>query len=141
MGRKAKGTLLKIGNGAEPEVFASIAELTKISFPEFGTGTMETTSFDSTEEEFQSDGIQQHGELAIEGNWLPEHATQSETAGLLKAAIDGTLTNFQIAVAAGAGTKTYTFPAFVKFRPKDVGPKDALGFTGTLKVSGAVEIA
>lgn len=140
MARKAKGTLLKIGDGAGPEVFTTVAELTKIGFPEFGTGTVEVTSFDSTDEEFVSDGIQGHGDISIEGNWLPEHASQNDTAGLLAKAIAGEVSNYEIVVPTPAGTKTFAFAAFLKFKPKDVGPRDALGFTGTLKPTGAITV-
>ena len=140
MGRKAKGTLLNIGDGAGPEVFTPVAELTSIGLPEFGTGTIDVTNFDSADEEHVSDGIQAHGEVAIEGNWLPEHATQSETTGLLAKAIAGEPTNWTVVVSAGAGTKTFAFAAIPRFMPKVGGPKDALKFSGTLKVTGAITI-
>ena len=138
MGRKAKGTLLQIGDGAGPEVFTSVAELTSIGAPSFGTGSIDTTNYDSTAEEFISDGIQIHGDVAIEGNWLPEHASQNETAGLLSKAIAGGAMNVQLVVSAGTTTKTFKFPVILTFQPQIGGPKDALKFSATLKVAGPV---
>ncbi len=137
MGKKAKGALFKIGDGAGPEVFTTIAELTSIGVPEFGHGTIETTNFDSANEEHIADGIVSHGEVNIEGNWLPGNATQGEATGLLKAAKDGIVRNFQIAVEG----KTFTFPAIVRFKPTIGGPRDALKFSAALKIAGAVTIA
>lgn len=138
MGQKAKGALLKIGDGVVgTEAFTAVAELTSIGLPEFGQGTIETTNFDSANEEHIADGIVSHGEVPIEGNWLPGNATQGEVSGLLKVAKDGTTRNFQIAV----GGKTFTIPAIVRFKPTIGGPRDALKFSATLKVAGAVTIA
>jgi len=142
MGFSSKGTALQIGDGASPEVFTTVAELTKVDPPKFGTGTVETTSHDSTAKEYVSDGIQDHGETAIEGNWLPNHATHGSTAGLLKKAKDGALSNWRIVVTPGSGsTFTTTGAAFCTFEPKAGAPTDKLSFSGSLKWSGAVTIS
>lgn len=139
--RKSKGSLLQMGDGAVSpavEAFTSIAKLTNFKPPKFGQGVIDVTNHDSVANEHVTDGIQDHGEIPIEGYWLPEAATHGDATGLEKKAIDGGVHNFKVLVPTATGTKTYAFAASVVFEPNVGGPKDALKFSGTLRLSGPV---
>jgi hypothetical protein len=139
-GRKAKGTLLQIGDGAGPEVFTTIALCLTIPFPEWGQGTIETTNFDSSDEEHVTDGIQAHGEPEAEILWIPENATQNDTAGALSKAISGVISNYKVSVITATGTKVFAFAASVRFMPSAVSPRDALKARVKFKLTGGVTI-
>jgi hypothetical protein len=143
MGRRAKGSLLQMGDGAVdpgPEAFTAIAKLTSFKPPAFGEGVIDTTNFDSAADEHVTDGIQSHGEVPVEGFWLPEAATHGDTAGLAAKAIAGGTHNFKVVVNTATGTKTFAFAASVRFEPNVGGPRDALKFSGALRISAGVTI-
>lgn len=131
------GSLLKRGNGASPEVFTTIAEIRKVG--EFGSerGLIDVTNLDSPDTFMEyilsmKDGV----ELAVEANFLPNNATQSPTAGIIKDHDDGTTRNFTLTLPGTFGK--FAFSALVRAWKANVDPNDALVATFTLKVTGAI---
>lgn len=137
----AFGTLLKIGDGATPENFTTIAEVKDISLPHFARDMIDVTTHSSTEawREFMA-GLKSGGEVTLDINFIPTDATHSYAAGLLHDLIDGTLRNFKI-VLPDVGNTTWTFSAFVSdFTPK-APVSGALTAAVTLKLSGKPTLA
>jgi hypothetical protein len=121
------GSLLKLGNGASTETFATIAEVKDIKF-KIKLETEETTSHSST------DGWVEHIPTLLDGdkvkfkaNWIPGDATQSFSAGLLKDMVGRTKRNFQLVIPTTSPV-TWTIPAYVS------------DFGGELPVKGVAEI-
>lgn len=66
------GTLFKSGNGASPEVFATLAEVTNVTPPGFSRDTHDATHEESPEawREFIA-GLKDGGEISLEMNFIP----------------------------------------------------------------------
>ncbi len=132
----AKGTLLKQGDGASPEVFTTIAQVVSIGGPSLSLDPIDVTNHSSLDgwKEFVG-GLLDGGEISLEINYDPVNATHNATAGLIKDMEDRTVRNFQLVFSDTAGT-TWTVPALVTgFEPG--APVDGkLSASVTLKVSG-----
>ena len=132
------GTLLKMGDGASPEVFATVLEVR--AFNAFGVSlnAVEVTNQSSTAhyKEFIG-GLLDAGEVSGEFNWHPSNATQSATAGMKYVQDQRTLKNWQI-VTTHTSPLTATFAAIVtQFGPVPIDMEGAFVCPFTLKISGA----
>lgn len=135
------GTFLKIGDAGSSETFTTIAEVKNIKGPGLKLNTEDVTSHSSTNGWKEIIGtILEAGEIGFEFNWLPAHATQSYSAGLLKDMVNRTPRNFQLVVPAAA-TLTWSITAYVtKFEP-DLKVKGAQVGSCTLEISGQPTLA
>jgi len=131
------GSLFKRGDGADPEVFTAIAEVTSADPPSSEADDVEVTNLDSpnrTKEYIQ--GMIEAGEASLEMNFLPGDATQDATTGLIADHAAGTVKNWQMEFSDAAST-TVTFPGYVKrFDPGPVTPSGALTASCVIKVTG-----
>lgn len=135
----AYGTLLKIGDGATPEVFTTIAEVGDLEAPEIILNTEDATTHDSAGWGevigTQLDG----GEPTFTINWRPTNATHDETTGLLYSILNRVKKNFKVVLPSTV--KTFSFAAVVtSFKPKQP-VKGILQAEIKLKISGAVSVA
>lgn len=108
----AKGTVLKMGDGASPEVFTAIAQIGDVDGPNSKRETVDTTHHGSASKEFVAT-ILDAGEVKFSINYDPAEATHKNLAGgLIYAHQNGTLKNFKIdlPVLVVAGP---TFAAYV----------------------------
>jgi len=132
----AKGTLIKQGDGASPEVFTTIAQVVGLGGPSISLDPLDVTNHSSVEgwKEFVG-GLLDGGELTLEINFDPADGTHDSTTGLIKDMTDRTVRNFQLVFSDTANT-TWTIPALVTgFEP--AAPVDGkLSASVTLKVSG-----
>lgn len=135
------GSLLKIGDGAGPEVFTTIAEVKDISGPSLSMATIDVTNQSSTGgwAEFIG-GIKDAGEVTFDVNFLPADATHNAATGLIRDYNNRTKRNFQL-VFPDAGATTWSFAALVTaFQPTEpIG--DALTASVTLKITGQPTLA
>lgn len=109
----AKGTLLKMGDGASPEVFNTIAEVTNVDPPKLSAKMLDTTNHSSTggwEEKLP--GILSGGQVSFDINYIPTDSTHGATTGLLKALKDRLLKNFKVVFPDSPAT-TWTFAGYV----------------------------
>ena len=142
----AYGSALKIGDDGTTEVFTKIAEIIDIGGPNMSKDAIEVTNHDSTSgwREFIP-GLRDGGEISVTANWLPEAATQDESAGVLSKFLDDDLHNFQI-VTSGAGdgssgTMDIDFAAIVTAFNMNMPVEEQGQLEFTLKISGAVTVA
>lgn len=141
MGISAFGTLLKIGDGATPENFTTIAEVTNISGPSLSLEPIEITSHSSPGgwKEFIG-GLLDAGEVTFDINYEPTEATHNATTGLIADMVDRTLRNFQL-VFPDTGNTTWSFMALVTgFEPSEP-VEDKLTASVTLKLTGQPTLA
>lgn len=135
-GKSSFGTLLKLGDGASSETFTTIAEVRDIKGPSLELATEDMTNHSSTNGWEESIGtILSGGDIQFELNWIPAHATQSYSAGLLKDMVNRTLRNFQLVIPA-ASPVTWAFSAYVTKFPPDLPVKGGQRVSVTLKLSG-----
>lgn len=129
------GTLLKIGDGAGPEVFTTIAEVKDISGPSIDQGTEEVTTHSSPgrAREFIAT-LLDGGEVSFDVNWTAD-ATQGPDSGLYDDMIDGTRRNFQLAFPTETND-VCTFPGIVTGYEFDAPVEGVLGASITIKVTG-----
>ena len=91
------GTLLKIGDGATPEVFTTIAEVLDIAGPGLTSDLVDITNMSSAgswEESLPT--ILRSGEITFSVNFLPTNTTQSSVAGLINDFENRTNRNFEL---------------------------------------------
>ena len=132
-------TLLKMGDGATPEVFATIAEVKDIKGPKMKADTEDATSHDSTDgwKEFIPTLIE-GGEVTFDIQFVPTGATHSYVAGLAKLLVDRTLRNFQLVFPDAT---TWVLPAYVTgFEPENT-LKGISKADITLQISGKPTLA
>lgn len=135
------GTLLKVGDGGGPETFTAIAEIADISGPGLSHEPVQATHMQSPGAWHEYiKGLKDGGEISLDLTYLPGHATQDASTGLLKDFNDRILRNFQL-VFPDTGTTTWSFAAFITgFEPS--APKDdRLSAAVTLKISGQPTLA
>ncbi len=133
------GTVLKIGDGAVPEVFTAIAEVKDITGPGL---TREFAEF--THQQSQS-GYREYkptfknsGDVTFKCNFLPDDSTQGfATTGLLKDYETGTLRNFEL-VFPDTGTTKASFAAYVANIQPGAPISGPLELNVTLRVTGPV---
>jgi hypothetical protein len=133
----AIGTLLQIGNGASPEVFTTVAEITDIGGPKQGIEFIEVThhgSLSGYREYVPS--FKDGGSVSLSLNFLGDELTQGfTTSGLRHDFDDRNLRNYQIKFT---NHDKASFAAYVEhFEPK-AGIGAALTATASLKITGPV---
>jgi len=132
------GTLLQIGDGGNPEVFTTIAEVTSISGPNLTKNFVEVTHMESLNgyDEFIP-GLKSGGEITCELNFVPSDTTFTT----LKTAYDNdTLSNYKIVFPDSAGT-TASFAAYVSAISPTAPVADKMSLSITLKITAAVTFA
>lgn len=136
------GVYLKLGDGATPtEVFATIAEVKDIKGPKLALETEEVTSHDSPGGWKEHIGtLLEGGEVEFEINWLPGHATQSYTAGILKDMVGRTRRNFQMVIPAATAV-TWSFAALVTAFEPELKVKGGQYASVTLLITGQPTLA
>lgn len=141
MGISAFGTSIKLGDGASPEVFTTIAEVVEIGGPGLELDMIEITNHSSTGGwEEHVGGILRTGEVTLDINYDPAGGTHDASTGLIADMVARTLRNFQL-IFPDTGTTTWTFSAYVqKFEP-GAPVDDKLSASVTLKLSGQPTLA
>lgn len=130
-GFSAFGTQFQRGDGADPEVFETIAEATNISGPELDRDTIETTSHDSPNR-FREwvGGLVDGGEVTFEVNWDPSlHVT------LVDDFQDPLPRNYQILLPDPPGG-TWEFSGFITGMSHEYPHDDKMSAEFTFKISG-----
>lgn len=127
-------SLLKAGNGASPQAFTTIAEVTDVT--DFGANVefVEVTNFDSTGgyREYIG-GLKTPSNFTFSVNWLPAAPTQAALLADLNA---GTTRAFKYQLPTGKGT--YNFSAIVVDWKFSNNPAAAITGSFTLQVSGTI---
>ena len=127
------GTVLKVGNGASPEVFTAVAEVVDINSPSAAAGEIEVTHLLSAAKEFKG-GLRDFGTAEVTINLLPGNAGQEQ---IEDDAATGAVRNYQIVNADGVTGRA--FAAFVKaFKLAPIAIDKPLQATITFRATGEV---
>ncbi len=127
--RMGYGCHFKVGNGASPEVFTEIAEVTSLSLPSPTRDSIDVSHFLSPDSyrEFIP-GLIDAGEVTLEINYVPG----SSTTALLLAEIEAQPGNKQIVFPLG---EILTFTAFCTGFEGEAPIDDKMSASVTYKVS------
>ncbi len=129
------GTELRIGDGAVgTEVFTLIGKVRNIDWTGRAVPAVRTTSMESGAETFIG-GILDGGEVSGELNYIPADVEQEQLETDFEAR---TLRNFELEMADGTTTVTYTFAAIITELGTAVPLDDVVTRSFSLKVSGLV---
>ena len=129
----SQGMTIAIGNGASPEVFATINEVKSIDGPGGQTNEIDVTDLNSTAKEFIL-GLQDEGDITLDMNYLP-----SDTQHALLRTLRGTgaTNNYRITFTDSPAT-TWTFAALVKGFSISNAVDNVTGLSVVLRVSGTI---
>lgn len=128
--RIGHGVLFKVGNGASPEVFTTVAEVTSITPPGMSRDAIDATHEESPEgwREFIG-GLKDGGEVSLELNFVPGSATTI----LLMAEIEAAPGNKQIVFTTG---EIFAFRALCTNLEPEAPMDDKMVASATYKVTG-----
>jgi len=131
----AYGSILQAGDGATPEVFTAVAEITELVPPAMSKNSIDVTSHASSDgyREFIP-GMRDGGEVSFKANWLPTNVTHDGTTGLLESFNDDDLHNWKI--IAPDTLITIAFSGFLTAFEPDLPLEEQAQLSGTIKVSG-----
>jgi hypothetical protein len=133
------GTVLKMGDGDDPEVFTAIAKIRSIDPITQTKPLVDVTDLESTAREFIG-GLKDGDEFGITAALLLDHASHDQTTGLDSVFMTDQAVNFQL--LPNSSTKKLEFAAICTQR--GFGGFDADGLmmhTWRLKISGDVTIS
>lgn len=136
----ATGTLLKIGDGASPEVFTNIGQVRDISGPGFAMSVEEATHHGSSWKEYVP-GMLEGGEVSFEILLDTDDAThyQASAASLYSDMINRRKRNFKM-VLPDANTTTFAFAAYVTSFEVGAPVEGLLTASVTLQITGNVTV-
>lgn len=133
------GTLLQSGDGAQPEVFATVAEVKDITGPGMESDSIEVTNHSSPGAWREKiSGLLDGGEVTFDVNFLPGDATHDHQTGLISDFLARAVHNFRL-VWPTAAEDWVVFPARVSGFEPSAPVDDALGASVTLEVAGEPE--
>lgn len=138
--KSAYGTQLKVGDGASPQNFATVAEVKKLKIG-VKLNTKDVTSHSSANAWVEKIPTLLEGDgVKATLNWLPGHATQSYSTGLLKDMVNRTARDFQIVIPA-ASNVTWSFTAYVAKFEGALDVDDVQELDIELELTGAMSLA
>lgn len=127
-----QGSQLQLGNGGSPEVFTTVAEITKIQRSGSKMDIVDVTNMDSVgayREKLAT--LLDGGEISFEANYIPADATQQA----LQTQFDNrSLSDWQIVLPNTLGT--WAFKAYSTSSDFDLSVDKASTFTGKLTITG-----
>lgn len=130
------GTQFKRGDGAGPEVFTALANVTNISGPGLSRETIDVTAHDSPDAYMEHvGGLKDGGEVSVDVNYDP-----ADHDALVADFDDVNPRNYQI-VFPDAGTTTWSFAGIMTGFEPEAPYDDKLSASLTFKVSGKPTIS
>jgi predicted secreted protein len=130
------GTLLQYSNGASPPQWTTLAEVTNITGPGMSRELPDATHMESPGgwREFLG-GLKDAGEITVECNHLPHHASQDASTGVLALFASGARTAWRIVFPVSPEV-IWEMDAVVSAFEPSFPVEDKMGLSVTLKVSG-----
>ena len=126
-----EGTVLKVGNGASPEVFTAIPNIVSIDGPTSSNAEKEVTNLSSSAKEFRP-GLNDYGDMNMEIMWDERDTVH---AGLRTDFRNRTTRNFQL-IDAYSPEQVYNFTGFWKTLPLSFQPDNVVRSSAVLRVTG-----
>ena len=130
---ESQGMVIQRGDGASPEVFTAIPEVTEISGPTGSANEIDVTDLSSSAKEFRM-GLADEGEITLNMAFIPANAVH---AALRTARAARTLGNFQLVFTDSPAT-TWSFGAYVMTVPLSNSVDEVTRGNVTLRISGII---
>lgn len=134
-GISAHGTLLKIGDGATPEVFATIAEVGDIDGPTLKSVMEDFTTHGSAGWVERKPILSDGDTVKFPVHFVSSNATHDKTTGLVAVRQNKTLKNYQIVFPDASGFAFAAYVEEIKFKEP---VKGKLVADVTLSLTGAI---
>lgn len=136
----AYGSLFQTGDGATPENFTTVAEITELTPPNMTRDAIEVSNEGSPDgyREFKP-GWRDGGEVKFKANWLPTNTTQDFTTGLGEQFNDNEVHNYRIVLPNTI--ITLSLSGFLTAFEPDLPIEEQAQLSGTVKVSGKPTVA
>jgi hypothetical protein len=131
---EAQGMLIKIGNGASPEVFSTISEIKTFSGPTGSAAVIDVTDLSSTAKEKRM-GLADEGQLSFTINYIPDN-TQHALLRTQRASREET--NFKMVFTDDSPSTTWSFSAFVTGFAVSGAVDNVVEATVTLEITGSI---
>lgn len=130
---KTQGCALQLSDGASPEVYSDIANVTSFQGPSGSRQVIDATTLASTGKE-KNVGIPDYGQITFDFNFS---AADTVLVDVWDNFIAGTLHNFKILFSDSPRT-TFSFAAYVLNFNYNAGLDDIVRGSVTLEISGTV---
>jgi predicted secreted protein len=135
------GTLLAYGDGATPDAFTTMAEVTNLGGPGFSADSIDATHMASPNgwREFIA-GLLDGGEVSADCNYLPGDSSHGPASGALYIFKSRLTRNWRITFPTSPAV-LWILPAIVTGFELDIPVDDKMGLSLTLKVAGEPTLA
>jgi predicted secreted protein len=131
---EAQGMLIKIGNGASPQVFSTISEIKTFSGPTGSAAVIDVTDLSSTAKEKRM-GLADEGQLSFTINYIPDN-TQHTLLRTRRASREET--NFKMVFTDDSPSTTWSFSAFVTGFAVSGAVDNVVEANVTLEITGSI---
>ena len=131
---EAQGTLLKIGNGATPEIFTKISEIKTFSGPGGSASVIDVTDINSTAKEKRM-GLADEGQLSFTINYIPDD-TQHKALRAARASREET--NFKLVFTDDSPSTTWDFAGFVTGFSVSGSVDNVIEASVTIEITGSI---
>jgi len=131
---EAQGTVLKIGNGASPEVFTAISEIKNFTGPGGAAAVIDVTDLSSLAKEKRM-GLADEGQLSFVLHYIP---SDTQHAALRAAKAGRVETNFQIEFTDAAPSTVWSFSGFVTNFSVSGSVDGVIEGNVTIEITGAI---
>lgn len=134
---EAQGMELRIGNGASPEVFTAISEISTFSGPGGAATIIDVTDLSSLAKEKRM-GLADEGQLSFTINYIPN---DTQHALLRTQRANRQETNFKLIFTDDSPSTTWSFAAFVTGFSVTAAVDGVVQANVTLEITGAISEA
>ena len=131
---EAQGTVLKIGNGASPEVFTAISEIKNFTGPGGAAAVIDVTDLSSLAKEKRM-GLADEGQLSLVLHYIP---SDTQHAALRAARASRVETNFQIEFTDASPSTVWSFSGFVTNFSVSGSVDGVIEGNVTIEITGAI---
>ena len=131
---EAQGTVLKIGNGASPEVFTAISEIKNFTGPGGAAAVIDVTDLSSLAKEKRM-GLADEGQLSFVLHYIP---SDTQHAALRAARASRVETNFQSEFTDASPSTVWSFSGFVTNFSVSGSVDGVIEGNVTIEITGAI---
>lgn len=131
---EAQGTVLKIGNGASPEVFSAISEIKTFTGPGGSAAVIDVTDLSSAAKEKRM-GLADEGQLSFTIHYIPN---DTQHALLRTKRATRVETNFKLVFTDASPATTWSFSGFVTNFAVSGAVDGVIEANVTIEITGAI---
>ena len=131
---EAQGMLIKIGNGASPQVFSTISEIKTFSGPTGSAAVIDVTDLSSTAKEKRM-GLADEGQLSFTINYIPDNTQHTLLRTRRASRVE---TDFKMVFTDDSPSTTWSFSAFVTGFAVSGAVDNVLEANVTLEITGSI---